>query len=103
MSQSEDFHQLIECAETAWEYDKRLGKVGKPELAHEEVVKFERELGGDIGVRTLLEWQADVQPDGFAAGLASSAIGRFHDAGATPGADDEAPPRRFRCARFFGY
>ena len=45
------------------------------------------------GLSALLERQADVQPDRLASRFARAAVGRFHDAGAAAGGDDEAVVR----------
>src|SRR5262249_46218574 len=59
------------------------------ELAHEEVVEFERELTRDVSVGTLLVRQADVKTDGPAVRFGGSAVRRLHDASAASGAYDE--------------
>ncbi len=53
-------------------------------------MKLELEAVRDVRVRALLEWQADVQADRLSAGLARTAICRFHDARAAARRDDEA-------------
>ena len=88
--EGEDFEHLVERAEAAGKDHQRLGQIGEPILAHEEVVELEVERGRDVGVRRLLEGQLDVESDGLAAGLVGAAVGGLHDAGAAAGGDDEA-------------
>ena len=90
LGQGEDLEHFIERAEAAGEHHQRLRQIGKPQFAHEEVVELEVERGRDVGIGRLLEGQPDVQPDGLSAGLASAAVGGFHNAGAAAGGDDEA-------------
>src|SRR4051794_782496 len=65
----EKFEQLIEGAETAGEKDHRLGEVSEPELAHEEVVKLERQLARDVRIAGLFMRQRDRKTDIDAARL----------------------------------
>ena len=90
LREGEQLEHLVERAEAAGEDDQRLGEVGEPVLAHEEVVELEVELGRDPGVGTLFEGQLDVEADGLAAGLEGAAVGGLHDAGTSAGGDDEA-------------
>src|ERR1700761_7559205 len=69
LNEGENFKHLVDGAKAAGKDDQRLGQVGKPQLAHEEVVELEVERRGDIGVGSLLEGQADVEADGLAASL----------------------------------
>jgi hypothetical protein len=94
LGEGEDFKHLVERAEAAGKDDQRLGEIGEPELAHEEVMELEVERGGDVRVGMLLEGQADVEAHGFAAGLVCASVGGFHDAGATAAGDDEAMTAR---------
>src|SRR5215468_5113951 len=80
LREGEDLKQLVERAEAAGKNDQRFGEIREPVLAHEEVVKLEVEIRRDVAVGILLERQADVQSDGFAAGFAGAAVGGFHDA-----------------------
>ena len=89
LRQREDLEHLVEGAEAAGKNHQRLGQIGEPQLAHEEVVELEVERGRDVGIGPLLEGQQDVHADGFAAGLVRAAVGRFHNAGTAAGGDDE--------------
>jgi hypothetical protein len=71
-------------------HDQRLRQIREPQLAHEEVVELEAQLGRDVRVGKLLERQADIQADGLASGIGRAAIGRFHNARPAAGADHEA-------------
>src|SRR5690606_20490852 len=74
-------------------------EVSEPELAGEEVVELEAQLGRDEGVRPLLVGQADVEADGAAARLAGTAVRRLHDAAATARADHEPARVARQCER----
>ena len=93
LRQRQDLEHLVERAEAAGKNHQRLGQVGEPELAHEEVVELEVQALGDVAVGPLLERQADVEADALAAGLVGAAIGGLHDAGPAARADDEAVAR----------
>src|SRR5207244_13333622 len=93
LAERQDLEQLVERAEPAGKDDHGPREVGEPELAHEEVVELEPEAGRDVGIRALLVWEADVEPDRAAAGVGRSPVRRFHDAGSAAAAD-EKPPRR---------
>ena len=93
LREGEDLEQFVEGAEAAREHHQRPRQMRKPQLAHEEVVKFERQLGRDVGVGQLLLRQADVEPDTAAAAERSAVIGRLHDPGAAAGAHDQAAIR----------
>src|SRR5579884_2388345 len=69
LRERQDLAQLIQRSESARKYHQRLGQVGEPELAHEEVVKLERQLRRDERIRPLLERKSDIQADGLAAGV----------------------------------
>src|SRR5580704_6528921 len=53
LGQCQDLGQLIQGSEAAGKDDECAREVRKPELAHEEVMKFERQRAGDVGVWTL--------------------------------------------------
>src|SRR4029077_10127726 len=90
LGQGEDFEEFVDGAEAAGENHQSFGEIGEPELAHEEIVKLEVERGRDVGIGILLEWEIDVEADGFASGFVGAEVGGFHDAGASAGGDDEA-------------
>ena len=94
LRQRQDLEHLVERAEAAGKDHERLRQVREPELPHEEVVELEVQIVGDVLIGSLLEGKSDVEPDGLAAGLVRSAVGRLHDAGTSPGAYDEPPARR---------
>ena len=91
LRERQDLEQLVERAEAARKSDQRVRQVREPQLAHEEVVELEAQLGRDIGVGTLLLRQADVEPDAAPAGERGAAVGRFHDAGTTARAHQQPP------------
>ena len=66
LGEGEQLEHFVQGAEAAGKDDQRLGEVGEPVLAHEEVVEVEVERGRDVGVGHLLEGQLDVQADGLA-------------------------------------
>ena len=45
LGEREHLEHLVERAEAAGKDDQRLGQIGEPELAHEEVVEVEVERG----------------------------------------------------------
>ena len=92
LHQREDLEHLVERPESSRKHDERLCKIGKPELAHEEIVEFEVQTVRDVPVGPLLERQLDVQPDRFPASLGRAAAGGFHNLRAAA----REPPRRFR-------
>ena len=89
LRQSQDLEQFVEGAEAAGKHDQRARQVREPELAHEEVVELEAQLGRDVGIGALLVRQADVQADAAAAGERGAAVGGLHDPRAAAGAHDE--------------
>src|ERR1700687_1698724 len=90
LGKGQDLEEFVEGPEATGENDQGLGKISKPELAHEEVVELEVELRSDVGIGDLLKGQGDVEADGFAASLPGAPIGGFHDSGTASGGDDEA-------------
>ena len=62
LGEGEKLEHFVEGAEAAGENDQRLGQVGEPVLAHEEVVELEVERGRDEGVGQLLEGQRMLRP-----------------------------------------
>src|SRR5260370_42367780 len=89
LGKSQDLEELIERSISAGKDHERFGEIREPELAHEEVMELEREIGRDVGIGPLLERQADVQADGFAARVGGALVGGLHDTGASAGTDDE--------------
>jgi hypothetical protein len=55
LRERENFEQFIHGAEAAGKDDKGLGEIGKPEFAHEEVVKLKVQRGSDVLVGALFE------------------------------------------------
>ena len=53
-------------------------------------MELEVERRRDVGVRILFEGEVNVESDSFSAGFMGAEIGRFHDAGAAAGGDNEA-------------
>src|SRR5207247_11210834 len=64
------------------EDDERRRVLHEHGLAHEEITEIDGPL--HVGVEPLLERQLDVAADGAAVPLLAAAIGRLHDARATP-------------------
>ena len=89
LDQVQRFEQLIERPESAGEGDQRPCTQQKVHLAQGKVVEAQRQVRRDIGIRQLLGRQPDVEPDTRCASLERAAIRGLHDAGATPGDDDE--------------
>src|SRR5579871_5384583 len=80
LHESEDLHELIERAEAAREHDERARQMREPELAHEKVMELEQQRVRDIGIRTLLVRQADVEPNRLTRGIRGASIRGLHDA-----------------------
>ena len=93
LRQGEQLEHFVERPKAPRKHHQRLGQVGEPQLAHEEVVELEVQVGRDVRVGNLLEGQIDVQPDGLAASLECAAVGRFHDARSAAGANHKAVAR----------
>src|SRR5665811_2041785 len=74
LHQGQQLEQLVEGAKPSRKNDQRLRQVGEPQLAHEEVVELEVQVGRDVRVGHLLEGQMNVEPDGLAARFGSAAI-----------------------------
>ena len=55
LKQGQRFKQFIQSAVATRELDDGLGKISKPELAHEEIMKLERQLPCNVGVVLLLD------------------------------------------------
>src|ERR1700744_1143061 len=94
LRQCEQLKHLIQRAKATRKDDQRFCQVSKPVLAHEEIVELEIERRRDVLVRSLLKRQLDIQPDRFATGFFRSAVGCFHDAGASAGGDDKTMTAR---------
>src|ERR1700761_5789729 len=90
LGEGKDFEGFVERAKAAGKDHQRLGKVGEPVLAHEEVVELEVERRRDVGVGQLLKWQLDVKPNGLAAGFVCAAVRGLHNSRPTTGGDNEA-------------
>ena len=58
-------------------------------LAQREIVESERQIRAHVGVGCLFVGQRDVEANRTCADLESTAVGGLHDAGPTPGDDDE--------------
>ncbi len=97
LHEREHFHELVEGAKAAGENDESFGDLREPKLTHEEVMEIETELGTDIGVGELFVGKLDGKADGFAARFGGAAIGGFHDAGTTAGANYEATRAWTQC------
>ena len=102
LDQGQEFEQLVQRAEAARHHHHRLGQIGKPELAHEEIVELEDQLAADVRVLRLLEGQRNVEADVDALGLGGPAVGRLHDPGATAATDHEAAVRALQPLRPLG-
>src|SRR5271157_3018557 len=89
LRQGQQFEHLVEGAKSSRKNHQRLGHVGEPQLAHEEVVELKIQLRCDVGVGHLLEWEVDVHPDGLAPGLGRAEVGGLHNARPSAGADHE--------------
>src|SRR5690606_4717948 len=81
LGQGEDLEQFIEGAEAPGKNDYGPGHMREPELAHEEIVEFEIELGGYVRIGGLFMRQPDIQADGASSRVGRAAIGRLHQAG----------------------
>src|SRR6185437_14901165 len=57
-------------------------------------MKLKIQRGRDVGIGVLLEWQVDVEADGFSSGFMSAAVGGLHNARTASGSDDEAAAAR---------
>src|SRR5208337_3236938 len=89
LGEGENLEEFVECAEASRKDHESLGKVGKPEFAHEEVMELEVELRSDVRVGHLLEGQGDVEADGFASRFACATVGGFHNPGTSAGGNHE--------------
>ncbi len=69
LQQREHLPQFVHGAEAARKNDQGFGKLGEPQLTHEEVMKLEIEFGADVAVGPLLVRQLDAQADGFSSSL----------------------------------
>ena len=90
LHQGHHFKQLIERSEPAGESHQCLGPHHEMHFAGREVVELEAQRRRHIGVGALFMGQGDVQPGGEGAHLVRPPVGRFHDARAAAGADEEA-------------
>src|SRR5437870_1317331 len=90
LGERQDLEQLVQGPESSREHDQRPGEMREPELAHEEVVKLERQLPGDVAVGTLLVRESDVEADGPSVGFGRTAVRGLHDTGAASRADQES-------------
>ena len=88
--QGQYLHHLVERAEAAGKNHQRARQMGEPQLAHEKIVKLERQAARDVRIGPLLVRQTDIQADRSSARFGRAAIGRLHDAGAAAGADHVA-------------
>ncbi len=93
LHQRENLGHLVKRAEAPGKDHQRLGEIGKPELPHEEVTELEVEPLRDVGIRSLLGREPDVEADRLAPGLLRAPVGRLHDAGAAAGGHHEAVGR----------
>src|SRR5674476_1599758 len=59
-------------------------------LAQRKIMKLEIQAGCDVGVGVLLARQGNVQTHALGAHLVCAAVGRFHDAGAATGGNEQA-------------
>src|SRR5208282_6071837 len=55
LRQSQQLEEFVEGAEPAGKNHQCLGQIGEPQLPHEEVVKLEIQLRGDVVVGRLLK------------------------------------------------
>ena len=85
LGQGKDFKKFVERAKASGENDQRFGQIGKPLLAHEEIVELKIEFRSDVLIWILLKRQPDIQADRFSAGFMGAAIGRLHNPGAATG------------------
>ena len=72
LAEGQHLEELIEGPEAAREDDQGTRQVREPQLAHEEVVKLERQARRDEGVRALLMREPDVEADGAPARILAS-------------------------------
>ena len=90
LEKRQHFPEFIHGAEAAGKNDEGFGDLREPEFAHEEIMEIKAELGADVSVGKLLVRQLDGKADRLAARFTGTAIGGFHNAGTSTGADDEA-------------
>src|SRR5208282_1069659 len=83
----DDFKKFIERAEAAGHEDEAEAVLREADLAGEEIMKMQRQIGKTIA--GLLMRQFDVEADGFAAALGRPLVRGFHDARAAAGDDGE--------------
>ena len=102
LREREDLEEFVHGAEAAGENDERLGKIGEPELPHEEVVKLKIQGGSDVPVGALFEGELNVQANRFSAGFVGAKVGGFHDAGTSAGGNHETAAARGNLDRPLG-
>src|SRR5580704_9787370 len=91
LQQREHFPELVHGAEAAGKNDQGFGHLREPELAHEEVMEAEIQLGRDVGVRTLLVRKLNAEADRASTRFGRAAVGGLHDPRAAARADYKAP------------
>src|SRR5664279_4813245 len=69
LRQRQQFEHFVEGPEASGKHHQRFGQIGKPQLAHKEVVELEVQVRGDVGIGNLLERQIDIEADSLAACL----------------------------------
>src|SRR5690606_28136219 len=89
LDQGEHLEQLIERSIATGEGHQALGVQQEVHLAQREIVESERQIWAHVGVGCLFVGQRDVEANRTCADLESTAVGGLHDAGPTPGDDDE--------------
>src|SRR5579872_6758844 len=67
LDEGQDLEKFVHRAEAAGEDYQSARQIGEPELAHEEVVELEQQVGRDEGVGPLLVWKTDRQSHGRAS------------------------------------
>src|SRR5262245_22662074 len=92
LSQGEYLEEFVQRTEASGKDNQGFSQVGKPKLAHEEVVELEVQGRRDVGIRELLERQMDIQSNRLAARFMSSQISGFHDSRASSCRHDKAAP-----------
>jgi len=90
LDQRQHFKQFVQSAKAPRKSHQRFGAHQKMHFAHGEIVELEGQAGRQIGVAFLLHGQGDVQPHGGGAFFKGTPVGRFHQAGAAPGANHHA-------------
>src|SRR2546427_410768 len=83
LHQREHLPELVHGAEAAGENNQGLGQLGKPKLAHEEVMEIEAELRADEGVGQLLVRQLEAHQKSQSAVARLDAGGTEHHDGVT--------------------